>query len=307
MAKHGKLRTFLEYAAARSVLSTLGLLPAPAAYGAGLGMGKIAYLLARNLRRTGVTNLRLAFPEKSENERAQLLRECFDSLGRQLGLFSQMSSRTGDELKQLIEVRGWENLEAAVAEHGQKLVLYTGHLGAWELTSFGFSLLGHKFKFIVRRIDNPRIEEMVDRVRTKFGNTTLDKLSAARSMLKILRSGETSLGLLPDLNTLDDEAIFVDFFGVPAATTFLMAKLALRTQTPIVPVFSPWEAETGKFLIIVEPLISVETTGDEEADVRRVTTEITRRVENQIRQYPGQWLWIHKRWKTRPPGEPSIY
>ena len=109
-----------------------------------------------------------------------------------------MSSRSGDELKQLVEVRGWENLEAAVAEHGQKLVLYTGHLGAWELTSFGFSLLGHKFKFIVRRIDNPRIEEMVDRVRTKFGNTTLDKLSAARLMLKILRSGETSLGLLPD-------------------------------------------------------------------------------------------------------------
>jgi KDO2-lipid IV(A) lauroyltransferase len=307
MAKHGKLRTFLEYAAAKSVLSTLGLLPAPAAYGAGRGMGKIAYLLARNLRRTGVTNLRLAFPKKSEEERAQILRECFDSLGRQLGLFSQMSSRSGDELKQLIEVRGWENLEAAVAEHGQKLVLYTGHLGAWELTSFAFSLLGHKVKFIVRRIDNPRIEQMVDRVRTKFGNTTIDKLSAARSMLKILRSGETSLGVLPDLNTLDDEAIFVDFFGVPAATTFIMAKLALRTQTPIVPVFSPWDAETGKHLIIVEPLVSVETTGDEEADVRRVTTEITRRLENQIRQYPGQWLWIHKRWKTRPPGEPPIY
>ena len=307
MAKHGKLRTFLEYAAARSALSTLGRLPAPAAYGAGRGMGKIAYLLARNLRRTGTTNLRLAFPEKSDEERAQLLRECFDSLGRQLGLFSQMSSRSGDKLKQLIEVRGWENLEAAVAEHGQKLVLYTGHLGAWELTSFGFSLLGHRFTFLVRRIDNPRIEEMVDRVRTKFGNTTIDKLSAARLMLKILRSGETSLGLLPDLNTLDDEAIFVEFFGVPAATTFIMAKLALRTQTPIVPVFSPWDAETGKYLIIVEPLISVETTGDEEADVRRVTTEITRRVENQIRQYPGQWLWIHKRWKTRPPGEPPIY
>ena len=307
MAKHGKLRTFLEYAAARSALSTLGRLPSPAAYGVGRAMGKIAYLLARNLRRTGTINLRLAFPEKSDEERDQLLRECFDSLGRQLGLFSQMSSRSGDQLKQLIEVRGWENLEAAVAKHGQKLVLYTGHLGAWELTSFGFSLLGHRFTFLTRRIDNARIEEMVDRVRTKFGNTTIDKLSAARSMLKILRSGETSLGLLPDLNTLDDEAIFVDFFGVPAATTFLMAKLALRTQTPIVPVFSPWDAETGKYLLIVEPLISVETTGDEEADVRRVTMEITRRLENQIRQYPGQWLWIHKRWKTRPPGEPPIY
>jgi len=307
MAKQGTLRTFLEYAAARSVLSALGRLPAPAAYGVGRGMGKIAYLLARDLRRTGTTNLRLAFPEKSDEERTQLLRECFDSLGRELGLFSQMASRSRDELKQLIEVRGWENLEAAVAEHGQKLVLYTGHLGAWELTSFGFSMLGHSFTFIVRRIDNPRIEKMVDSVRTKFGNTTIDKLSAARSMYRILRTGEISLGLLPDLNTLEDEAMFIHFFGVPAATTFLVSKMALRTQTPIVPVFSPWVAETGKYLIDVEPLISVETTGDEEADVRRVTTEITRRVENQIRQYPGQWLWIHKRWKTRPPGEPPIY
>jgi len=307
MAKHGKLRTFLEYGAARSALSTLGRLPAPAAYGVGRAMGKIAYLLARNLRRTGTTNLRLAFPEKSEEERDQLLRECFDSLGRQLGLFSQMSSRSGDELKQLIEVRGWENLEAAVAEHGQKLVLITGHLGAWELTSFGFSLLGHGVTFLVRRIDNPSIEEMVDRVRTKFGNTTVDKLSAARSMLKLLRSGEHALGLLPDLNTLDDEAIFVDFFGVPAATTFLIAKLAVRTNTPLVPFFAPWSEEKGKYLLIAEPPIFPECTGDEEADVRRVTIEITRRLENQIRQFPGQWLWIHKRWKTRPPGEPKIY
>ena len=307
MAKNGKLRTFLEYAAAKSVLSALGRLPAPAAYGIGRGMGKIAYLLARNLRRTGAINLRLAFPEKSDEERAQLLRECFESLGRELGLFSQMASRSREELKQLIEVRGWENHDNAVAVHGQKLVLYTGHLGAWEMTSFGFSMLGHCFTFLVRRIDNPRIEEMVDRVRTKFGNTTIDKLTAARLMFKIMRTGETSIGLLPDLNTLDDEAIFVDFFGVPAATTFLVAKMALRTQTPIMPVFSPWNAEIGKYLIDVEPLITVETTGDEDADIRRVTTEITQRVENQIRQYPGQWLWIHKRWKTRPPGEPPIY
>src|SRR5262245_14369387 len=130
MAKNGTFRTFLEYAAAKSVLTTLGLLPAPLAYGVGRSMGGMAYLLARDLRRTGATNLRLAFPEKSDEERAQLLRECFDSLGRLMGFFSQMSSRSREELKQLVEVRGWENLEAAKAVHGEKLVLYTGHLGA---------------------------------------------------------------------------------------------------------------------------------------------------------------------------------
>lgn len=307
MAKYGKLRTFLEYSAARSVLTTLSRLPPPAAMAIGRRLGGIAYVLARDLRRTAATNLRLAFPEKSDEERAQLVRGCFDSLGRLLGFFSQMSSRSEEELKQLIDVQGWENLEAAKETNGHKLFLYTGHLGAWELTSFGFSLLGHRFIFLVRRIDNPLIEQMVDRVRTRFGNETLDKLSAGRSMLRILRAGDTSIGLLPDLNTLDDEAIFVDFFGVPAATTFLFAKFALRTNTPIIPVFSPWDEEKGKYLIIVEPPVSFERTDDEEENVRRLTISLTERIENQIRRYPSQWLWVHKRWKTRPPGEPSIY
>ena len=307
MAKHGKLRTYLEYAPVKLVLATLGGLPPRTAYRIGQSFGKLAYLLARDLRRTGEINLRLAFPEKTEEERAALLRECFDSLGRELGLFSQMASRSREELRQLIEVQGFENLEKARAERGDRLIYFTGHLGAWEMTSFGVSVLGYPLLFLVRRLDNAKVEQLVDGVRTKFGNKTVDKLSAARSMLKILRSGEIALGLLPDLNTLDDEAIFVDFFGVPAATTFVIAKLAVRTNTPLIPFFAPWSEEKGKYLLIVEPPILAECTGDEEADVRRVTMEVTRRVENQIRQYPGQWLWIHKRWKTRPPGEPPIY
>lgn len=307
MAKHGKLRTYLEYAPVKLVLMTLGRLPAPAAYWIGRSMGKIGYLLAADLRRTGAINLRLAFPEKTEEERDALLRECFQSLGRQLGLFSQMATRSQEEIRQLIHPLGWENLENARAERGDRLIYVTGHLGAWEMTSFGISLLGYPLTFLTRRLDNSKIEELVDGVRTKFGNKTIDKLSAARSMLKLLRSGEQALGLLTDLNTLDDEAIFVDFFGVPAATTFVVAKLAVRTNTPLVPFFAPWSEEKGKYLLVAGPPIPAECTGDEEADVRRMTIEITRLIENQIRQFPGQWLWIHKRWKTRPPGEPGIY
>ena len=307
MAKHGKLRTYLEYAPVKLVLMALGRLPPHTAYRIGQLLSRSIYLVAGDLRRTGEINLRLAFPEKSEEERAKLLRECFDNLGRELGLFSQMRTRSREELRQLIEPAGWENLEKARAERGDQLIYYTGHLGGWEMTSFGISLLGYPFTFLVRRLDNPLIEQLVDEVRTKLGNKTLDKLSAARSMLKILRSGEQALGLLTDLNTLDDEAICVEFLGVPAATTFVIAKLAVRTKTPLVGFFAPWSEEKGKYLLIAEPPILPECTGDEEADVRRVTVEITRRLENQIRQFPGQWLWIHKRWKTRPPGEPRIY
>ena len=307
MAKPGKLQTLVEYAAAKSVFTGLGLLPAPAAYATGRTMGKLAYALAGDLRRTANINLRLAFPEKSEEEREELLRACFDSLGRVLGLFSQFSTRSLEELRGLIDTQGLENLETAKRVHGNRLILFTAHLGAWELTSFGLALFGHRFDFLVRRLDNPKIEELVDRVRIRFGNQTIDKLSAARSMLKLLRSGERPLGLLLDLNTLDDEAIFVDFFGVPAATTFIVAKLALRTNAPLVPVFAPWSEEKKKYVLIVEPPILPEPTGDEEDDVRRLTRRLSLHIEDAIRKYPGQWLWIHKRWKTRPAGEPPIY
>jgi KDO2-lipid IV(A) lauroyltransferase len=306
MVKQGKLQTFLEYAAAKSVLVTLGHLPAPTAYRVGRAMGRLAYRLAGELRRTGAINLRLAFPEKTEQERADLLRECFDNLGRQLGFFSQFSTRSLKALQDLVELHGLENFVAAKKQKSGRVILFTAHLGAWELTSFGLALFGHPFTFLVRRIDNPKIEKLVDRVRVRFGNQTIDKLSAARSMVKILRSNGP-LGLLPDLNTLDDEAIFVDFFGVPAATNFIMAKLALRTNSPIIPVFAPWSEEKQKYLLLVEPNVSIEPTGDEEEDVRQLTTKLSQVIETQIRRYPGQWLWVHKRWKTRPKGEPGIY
>ena len=174
MAKHGKLRTYLEYAPVKLALMTLGYLPPRMAYGVGRSLTRLAYLLAADLRRTGEINLRLAFPEKTDEERAVLLRECFDSLGRELGLFSQMASRSREELKQLIEPQGLENLEKARAERGDRLIYYTGHLGAWEMTSFGMSVLGYPFTFLVRRLDNPKIEQLVDDVRRKFGNRTID-------------------------------------------------------------------------------------------------------------------------------------
>jgi KDO2-lipid IV(A) lauroyltransferase len=307
MGKPGKLQTLLEYAAAKSVLTGLGMLPAPAAIAVGKSMGRVFYRLGGDLRRTAAINLRLAFPEKSEKERAELVRECFDGLGRQLGLFSQFITRTQQELEDIIDPSGFELLDAAKKTYGNRIILLTAHLGAWELTSFSFSFLGHPMTIPVRRIDNPRVEELIDRYRTRFGNSTLDKLTAARLMLKILRSGNRHIGLLPDLNTLDDEAIFVDFFGVPAATNFVIAKLALRTNAPLLPVFAPWSEEKKKYLLIVTPPLVPESTGDEAADIRRLTTELALRIEDYIRQYPGQWLWVHKRWKTRPPGEASIY
>jgi len=303
MAKHGKLQTSLEYAAARIILSVVGALPLRQSIRLGQVFGRVAYLLAGELRRTGEINLRLAFPEKTPEERRELLKGCFESLGRVLGLFSHF----GDPIESImsgVEPMALERLQAA--QKGRGVIFCTAHLGAWELTSFAVAHLGYPMSVIVRPIDNPKIEEMVDRYRTRTGNRTLDKFSAARSMVKTLRSGEF-LGLLFDLNALENEAIFVNFFGVPASTNFMTAKLALRSDVPIIPVFAPWDKTRQKFLLQVNEPIKFESSDDQEADVRELTTRLTQHFEDQIRRYPDQWLWIHKRWKTRPKGEPGIY
>ena len=307
MAKRGKFQTALEYTTVRSVLTVLRALPISWSLKLGKAMGRLAYLSAAELRRTGSINLALAFPEKSEAERRNLLKGCFDNLGRGLGLFAHFGSSNRDTILSVVDTSDLDLRPLEEAEQaGKGVILFTGHLGAWELTSFAFSVLDHPFAFLVRRLDNEKVEQLVDATRIRFGNETIDKFSAGRLMFKTLRSGKV-LGLLIDLNTLDDEAIFVDFFGVPASTTFMVSKLALRTGSPILPLFAPWDEKTGKFKLILSPPVSMQSTGNEEADVRRLTEQLSLIVENYVRAYPEQWLWIHKRWKTRPPGLPAIY
>ena len=299
------LQTNLEYATARLLLAGFGALPQNVSLRAGSILAGCAYYSSGRLRRTGERNLRLAFPDLTASEHRRLLHGCFQNLGRLLGVFSQFATANPQTLKRIIDCEGLEHLEAA-ERSGRGVILFTGHVGAWELTSFALSLFDHPLSFLVRRIDNPKIETLIDRARTRLGNRTIGKTYAAREMLQILRSGGT-LGILVDLNTLDREAIFVDFFGVPASTTFLLAKLALRTRADVLPVFAPWDKQRRRFLLKIDGPLVVEHTGAEEEDVRRLTQSFTSVVEDYVRRYPDQWLWIHRRWKTRPPGEPDLY
>jgi KDO2-lipid IV(A) lauroyltransferase len=300
-----KLQINLEYLIALSLLTVFGWLPLRAALSIGATLGRGSYYFSGRLRRTGQRNLLLAFPETGESERRRLLHGCFENLGRLLGLFSQFATAGAQTWQSIVECEGLERLDAArQGEHG--VILFTGHVGAWELSSFALSLFGYPLSFLVRRIDNPKIEALVQRRRERLGNRTIDKRSAAREMLQILQANGT-LGILVDLNTLDREAIFVDFFGVPAATTFVLAKLALRTESAVLPVFAPWDSKRGRFRLQIDAPLRFERSGDDEQDVRRLTEMFTAVVETYVRRYPDQWLWIHRRWKTRPPGEPGIY
>jgi KDO2-lipid IV(A) lauroyltransferase len=305
MSKRGSVQTNFEYATARFLLSALGLLPRRLAVGIGRMLGQTAYRVSRKLRLTGERNLELAFPNLSRPERERILRGCFMSLGRQLGEFSHFSKLSTDNLRRLVECEGLENLDAARAA-GRGAILFTGHLGAWELSSVALSLLGHPVSFLVRRLDNPKIERLLEQARTRFGNRTIDKRAAMRPMLRILKAGGT-LGLLVDVNMMAHEGIFVDFFGTSASTTFDLATLALRTRAPVIPVFAPWEERRQRFVLHIGAPLNIEHTNDEDEDVRRLTSLFTKVIEDYIRRYPDQWLWIHKRWRTRPEGESDLY
>jgi len=304
MSKKGNLQIEAEYWLARAVLGLFSALPLNSGIALARVMARFGLWFPK-LRRTGERNLELAFPDLAEAERRELLLGSFENLGRLLAVFSRFNKARGERLKDLIECKGLEHLDAAM-QRQRGVILFTGHIGAWELSSFGLSLFDHPLSFLVRRIDNPKIEAMVDRARRSLGNRTIEKTSAAREMLQILRDGGT-LGILVDLNTLDREAIFVDFFGTPASTTFIVAKLALRTGAEVLPVFAPWDEHQKRFILIIDEPLRIEPTGDEDEDVRRLTQEYTRVVEAYVRRYPDQWLWIHRRWKTRPSGAPEIY
>jgi KDO2-lipid IV(A) lauroyltransferase len=305
MVKNRKVQTALEYAAVRGLLTGLGWLPRPLAIATGRGIGRIAYTLGGRLRRTGERNIGIAFPEISEHERASLLRGCFKSLGRLLGEFSQFPHATPESLRRIIEFEGLENLDAALAR-GRGVIVFTAHLGAWELLSFALSAFGYPMSFLVRRIDNSHVERLVEKTRTRFGNRSIDKRSAARPMMRVLRQGGI-VGILIDLNTQQHEGVFVDFFGIPASTTTSLAKLALRTEAAVIPFCMPWVEPRQRFLMRIDPPLAITRTGHEDEDVRRLTSLFTSVIESYVRLYPDQWLWIHKRWNSRPDGEAEIY
>ena len=144
------------------------------------------------------------------------------------------------------------------------------------------------------------------RIRTRFGNRPINKTNSARLAIKILREGGI-LGMLADVNTHPKEGVFVPFFGVPACTTAGAALIALRADALIFPVFCIWDKEIGRYRFIHGRLIEPVRTGDRDRDVLETTAAYTAELERIYRQYPDQWMWIHKRWKTRPKGEKSLY
>lgn len=303
--RHGVVRSYIEFAIAWLILHGVRLLPRWLAIKGGKTVGALAYAVLPHLRRHAEANLRLAFPELSEAERQRIKRGTFRTLGRLLGEVSQFPKLNRQNIKSVVSYVGLENYLKAKAS-GRGVILLTGHIGAWELSVFAHSIYGHPMSFLARRVDNPLVEQLAETNRTRFGNRSIDKKNSVREVLKTLKSGGV-VGILADLNASREEGVFCDFFGIPACTTAGVATLALRTGALVVPGYIVWDEASKIHRLHFEPPVETINTGNRDEDVQANTANYTKVIESIVRRYPDQWLWIHRRWRTRPVGEPEIY
>ena len=315
MAKKSTTQIWLEYIPVRLMFGFLGVLPRKSAVCAGMFLGRITFRLAGGLRRVAMRNLEIAFPEKTDAERRAIAIGSFENLGRVLGDLTQFPKASHQDLEHLIDFK-FESPEVmatperakldAAREAGRGMLLVGPHLGNWEMGVFAYSAMRDTLTYLARPLDNPLIEEFTVELRTRYGNKPIDKNNSVTKAMSILREGGI-LGVLPDVNVLPRDGVFVPFFGVPACTTSGVAMMAMRTDAMIVPMCCVWNETSDKYEVFYGSFIEQPKTGDRHRDVHEMTAAFTAEIEKFIRAYPDQWLWIHKRWKTRPPGESDLY
>jgi KDO2-lipid IV(A) lauroyltransferase len=300
-------RDAVAYATLRAAVGVLAALPLTLALRLGELVALLAYVVDRPHRRVGMRNLGLAFPEKPLGERRGILRRSFLNLGRMAAELAHLARLPAEDLRAMVrfEDEGWW-AEAVTRERSTGALILSGHFGNWELLVFAHGMRGHPVHMVHRAMANPLVDRWLHELRARAGTRMIRKSTAGGGVLRALH--ERGLLVLPiDQNSTRGLGVFVDFFGLPASTNSGMARIALRAGAPVVPVFIIREGWRARHRVRVLPIMEVERTGDLEEDVRRNTQRFTAVFEDMVRQYPDHWLWMHKRWKTRPVGTPRLY
>ena len=245
------MRERLEYIVVWILVKLLGSLPRSLARALGAGVGAAAFLLLKRLRSVGLRNLELAFPEKGIEDRERILRELYRNLGWLLAEFCLMPGYTRANTQAFLRYEGLDHYLQAKAK-GKGVLIVTGHLGAWELSSYYHSLMGHPMSMVIRRLDNARVDRLVNHIRCLHGNRVLHKDDFARGLLAAMRQGET-VGILMDTNMTPPQGVFVPFFGQQACTASGLARVALKTGATVLPGFMLWEESEQKYVLHFGP------------------------------------------------------
>ena len=279
----------LAYWAERFILGSVAICPPLARL-----YIKILDLAVPRFRRIAAINLGTAgIPDEG------VIDGMYGSIARMLVTFARFPAITRENVGHWIRYEGLENFQSALAR-GRGVLVATAHLGNWEFSAYAHALMTGPMHVVVRPLDNSRLDELVEQRRALSGNHIISKREAARDILRALKAGE-AVGVLIDQNTMPEEGVFIDFFGVKACAGSAFVKLAHHSGAAVVPGFALWSEAERRYLLRFYP--AIEMTGDVQQDTQRIHAHL----ESVIREYPDQWLWIHRRWKTRPPGEAPLY
>jgi KDO2-lipid IV(A) lauroyltransferase len=295
-------RFALEERAAGAVTAVVARLPRRAALALGRGLGRLWGDRDRRHAAIAADNLRRAFPHWDEARVLRTVRQVYANFGELMLDLVWLSRRTRGEILDLVELQGREHAEAALAR-GRGVLYVTGHFGHWELHALAHAWLYGPVAVVARPLDNPALERRLTDARTRSGNEVIGKQRALGRVLRLLREGR-GVAILVDQNVQEQDGIFVEFFGRPAASTTVAAALALKTGCTLLPVHTERLAR-GRYRLIYDPPLSFQTSGDRNADIARLTQQIASHLEGWIRERPDRWLWLHRRWKTQPSPAPS--
>jgi Kdo2-lipid IVA lauroyltransferase/acyltransferase len=291
--QRASLRHRLEYFAVTSVVALVRPLPMRAVLALGTLLGRAFFLVDAAHRRLAVANLQAAFPVRSPRECRAIAREMFSHFGRLLMVLLKFSTMRPERMLAHVQFEGEDRVLHAHA-HGRGVLLFTGHFGFWEINALVHALAIRPMSVLARPLDNPLLHELLESVRRSTGNAVIYRRGALRRVLRALGDNQ-AVAILIDQHIQSADAVYVDFFNRPAATTSALAALALRTGAPVVPVFA-LPVAGGRFRMVYEHAVDPPRADDPEA-IREFTQRCTDVLEMYVRRYPQLWLWMHRRWR----------
>jgi KDO2-lipid IV(A) lauroyltransferase len=301
----GALRGWLESAALAPPWAFLRALSLERAVRLGAAIGPLAMALDRRNRLLGLRNLKIAFPDEEPAARLDILRDTYRNLGRMAAEWVHFFDFDQDNIQRYVTYEGRENWDEAIhLSGGRGILVLTGHFGNFELLSLGHSLHGNPIAIVQRPNRNPVIDRAVAARRLRHGNLTISRKGAGREVLRLLRQN-WMVAVPLDLDVR--HGIFVDFFSLKASTSDALARLAMATRAPVLPAFMVREGASTRHRITILPPIEADRGTNRVDALQRYTQQFTSIIEVMVRRHPDHWNWIHRRWKTRPPGEARFY
>ena len=287
------MRRAIEFAAVRVVAAIVALLPMAVVRRIGASIGRVAYVVDGHHRRIAIENLTAAFPARPDAERRAFARAMFAHFGSLLLELLKFGTYTREQMLAAVELEGDERVRHAYQQE-RGVLFFTGHFGYWEMQALVEPLHHPPISVLARPLDNPRLHDMLERIRTRTGNSVIYRDGAVRKVLRELAANH-GVALLIDQHLHTADAVHVDFFRRRAATTSALAALALRTGAPVIPVFA-LPLPRGRYRLVYEHAVDPPQTDTPDA-VRDFTQRCTDVLEMYVRRYPELWLWMHRRWR----------